>query len=118
MGESFMNVKETIYTVAELKRRVIPIAVKYRLASVDLFGSYARNEAKDDSDVDILIDRTGSDIVSLWDIGTLYEDLSECLDREIDLITTDALEEEDVKRRTPQFADKLKREKVRLYERA
>ncbi|MDR3294725.1 MAG: nucleotidyltransferase domain-containing protein [Clostridiales Family XIII bacterium] len=35
-----------------------PIAIKYQLPTVYLFGSYARGEATDDSDVDILIDRT------------------------------------------------------------
>jgi predicted nucleotidyltransferase len=112
-----MNARGMIYTVAELKRRVAPIAVKYRLASVDLFGSCARKEAKKDSDVDILIDRTGSDIVTLWDMGALYNDLSESLDREIDIITTDALEEEDIKQRVPWLLDNVRKEKVRLYER-
>jgi predicted nucleotidyltransferase len=112
-----MDAKGTIYTLAELKRRIAPIAAKYHLASVDVFGSCARNEAKDDSDVDILIDRTDSDIITLWDMGALYDDLSKSLDREIDLITTDSLEEEDVQYRTPRLSANLEREKIRLYER-
>ncbi|MDR3279205.1 MAG: nucleotidyltransferase domain-containing protein [Synergistaceae bacterium] len=112
-----MSDKETVYTIAELKKRVAPIAVKYRLPSIYLFGSYARNEANGDSDVDMLIDRTGSNIKSLLDMGALYDDLSVILGKEIDLITTDALEHEDVKLRTPRMRDNLDKEKVRLYER-
>lgn len=46
-----------IYTVDGLKACVSPIAKKYGLRAVYLFGSYARNEATEDSDVDLLIDR-------------------------------------------------------------
>ena len=43
-----------VLTVNELKTRIAPIAAQYGLKAVYLFGSYARNEATDDSDVDIL----------------------------------------------------------------
>ncbi len=33
------------YTIEEIRRRVTPVAEKYRLAAVWLFGSYARGEA-------------------------------------------------------------------------
>ena len=39
-----------------IKRLITPIAKKYKLKSVYIFGSYARNEATKDSDVDILIE--------------------------------------------------------------
>lgn len=51
-----------IYTVDEIKERVAPIADKYHLAAVYLFGSYARREATENSDVDLLVDREGSTI--------------------------------------------------------
>ena len=59
----------------ELKRRIAPIAKKYELCAVYLFGSYARNEAADTSDVDILIDRNGSRIRGMFEMGGLYNDL-------------------------------------------
>jgi predicted nucleotidyltransferase len=112
-----MSDLENVYTVEELKRRVAPVAEKYHLSSVYLFGSYARGEATDRSDVDMLIDRMNSDIKSLFDMGALYDDLSVSLDRGIDLILMDALEQDDVKRRTPWFLSNMDREKVLLYER-
>ena len=45
-----------IYTIDELKQKIVPIAARYNLPAVYLFGSYARNEATEESDVDILID--------------------------------------------------------------
>jgi predicted nucleotidyltransferase len=51
-----------VYTIEQLKERVIPVAVKYQLRAVYLFGSYAKGEATDESDVDILVDKTGSTV--------------------------------------------------------
>lgn len=45
-----------IYTAEEIRRRITPVAVRYRLKAVYLFGSYARGEATDESDIDLLID--------------------------------------------------------------
>ena len=46
-----------IYTITEIKNRIISIAEEYGVDSMSLFGSYARGEATEDSDVDILIER-------------------------------------------------------------
>lgn len=45
-----------IYTAEEIRRGITPVAVRYRLKAVYLFGSYARGEATDESDIDLLID--------------------------------------------------------------
>jgi hypothetical protein len=47
-----MSVK--IYTIEEIKTIVEPIARKYGVARVYLFGSYARGEVTENSDVDLL----------------------------------------------------------------
>ena len=44
-----------IYTVDEITAAVKPIAEKYGIDKVWLFGSYARGEATEKSDVDLLI---------------------------------------------------------------
>lgn len=46
---------DKIYTIDEIKAVVKPIAEKYDLEKVYLFGSYARGEANEESDIDILI---------------------------------------------------------------
>lgn len=105
-----------VYSMEQLKQKIIPVAVKYNLPVVYIFGSYARNEATDDSDVDILIDRTGS-VVKGMVIGELYNDLCSIIDKEIDLVTTATLEQESTKSQTPWFVENLKKERVILYER-
>ena len=105
-----------IYTIEELKQKITPIARKYDIPAVYIFGSYARNEAGENSDVDVLIRRKGSKIVSLFDLGALYNDLNEELGKGLDLITEDSLSQGDVKRRTPWFLENLQRERVTVYE--
>ena len=103
-----------ICTAEELRRRIAPVAEKYGLSAVDLFGSYARNEATEKSDVDILIDRSGSSIRSMLDMGALYEDLHGAVGKEIDLITTQALEQESTRQRRPQFVRNIQSERIRI----
>jgi predicted nucleotidyltransferase len=107
-----MNV---IYTIEQLKERIAPVALKYELPAVYLFGSYARGEAAEDSDVDILIDKTNTGLKGMFAMGGLYNDLSEVIEKRIDLITTSALEQEITKERTPWFVENLNNEKVQIY---
>lgn len=44
-----------VYTIDEIKAKIIPIAKQYNLSNVFLFGSYARGEEDENSDVDILL---------------------------------------------------------------
>ena len=104
-----------VYTIEQLKEKIAPVALKYRLPAVYVFGSYARGEATDKSDVDILVDRTGTNIRGLFELGGLYNDFSEAVGKSIDLITTDALEQEETRRRTPWFSENLNRERVQIY---
>lgn len=105
-----------IYTIDELRDRITPIARKYQIPAVYLFGSYARNEATEKSDVDILIDREGSTIRGMFDMGGLYADLCASLDKEVDLVTIQTLKQRSTQERTPWFVDNLQREMVKLYE--
>ena len=105
-----------IFTMNELKERIAPVAAKYKLREVYLFGSYARAEAAEDSDVDLLIDRTGSVIKSMFDMGGLYNDLRESLGKEVDIVTTQTLEQKSTICRAPFFVDNLKAERIKIYE--
>ena len=104
-----------IYTLEELRQRIAPVAEKYRLNAVYIFGSYARNEAADNSDVDILIDRTDSKVKSAFDLGALYEDLCGSIGKEVDLITTFALTQDGIREQTPWFTESVIRDRVQIY---
>lgn len=80
-----------MYTIDEIRQRIQPIAEKYQLPAVYLFGSYARGTAREDSDIDLLVDTTGTKLLGLFALGALYCDLEEALGKSIDLITVSAL---------------------------
>ena len=62
-----------IYTVDEIKQRVEPVAKKYDIEKVYLFGSYARGDATEESDIDLRIDGDQK-IRSLIDLSGLFLD--------------------------------------------
>ena len=103
------------YTIDEIKRRVTPVAEKYRLAAVYLFGSYARGDAAADSDVDLLVDISGSGISSLLQLGGLYSALEEALETAIDLVTLDSLDEPTDRRSQLHFRETVKQERKMIY---
>ena len=73
----------TIYTIENIKNVVIPIANKYNVQSVYLFGSYARGEATENSDLDFLV--FGGDNFKLTNIFALAEDLRAAFQRQVDV---------------------------------
>lgn len=74
-----------------------------------IFGSYARNEASKDSDLDILVDIDSNENVSLFEFGRMLEDLKELLKVDIDLVAEDSLS-----KHIKPFIDK---DKILIYER-
>ena len=66
-----------VYTLEEIARRVRPVAEKYRLRAVYVFGSYARGEAREDSDVDLIIEFSAP--ITLMTISKLRCELEEVL---------------------------------------
>lgn len=78
-----------IYTIEEITERVRPVAEKYGLRSVYLFGSYARGDATEESDVDLLVDE--GELTGFRFFG-MYDDLCTSLDKEVDMVTLDSLE--------------------------
>lgn len=45
-----------VYKIEEIAERVRPIAERYGVGKIYLFGSYARGEATEESDIDLLVD--------------------------------------------------------------
>ncbi|MBI4203474.1 MAG: nucleotidyltransferase family protein [Betaproteobacteria bacterium] len=73
-----------------------------------VFGSFARGEEYDGSDVDLLADFTRRK--SLLDLVRIERELSEHMGRKVDLLTEDAL--------SPYLRDRILREARTVYERA
>lgn len=96
-----------VYSISQIREIASPIAAAYGVKRMSLFGSYARGEATDESDIDLLIDRTG--MASGWAIGGLYSDLQDALGKELDMVTTKGAE--------AAFLERIRRDEVTLYER-
>ncbi len=78
-----------MYTIESISKKVMPIATKYNISDVYLFGSYARNEATYQSDVDIAID--SSSIKGLLQLINFKNDVSDALGLPVDVLTLRAI---------------------------
>ncbi len=76
-----------IYTFEEIKSITKPIFEKYKIKRAYLFGSYARGEAKTESDIDIMIIRENSNIITLLNLAEFEEELEKALNKKIDVVT-------------------------------
>lgn len=94
------------YTINEIKNKTIPIAKAYGIGRMSLFGSYARGEAKEDSDVDLYIER--GKLKSLLQYFAFVDELENVLDCHVDVVTT-GIEDK-------QFLASIMQEGVLLYE--
>ena len=75
-----------IYGINEIKEIITPIAQEHGVKSISLFGSYARGEANEDSDLDFYIDK--GKIRNLFDYIKFVNDLEENFGCHVDVITT------------------------------
>ena len=94
------------YSINEIKEKTVPIAKKYGVERMSLFGSYARGTANQNSDVDLYIDK--GKITSLIRYFMFVDELEKILNCHVDVITTGI---EDKK-----FLSEIQNEGVLLYE--
>lgn len=80
-----------VLSLDSIKLLILPVAKRNALDSISLFGSYARNEARPESDVDLLID--GGNYNGLFGFMDIKEQFEEALKKKVDLISRTALEE-------------------------
>ena len=102
------------YTIEEIRKRIVPIVRKYHIPAIYLFGSYARGEATAESDLDFLVDTTGTNLTSLLRLGELYCDLEDAFDKRIDLVTVRAIMQTSNMASDVEFRETVMRERVRL----
>jgi uncharacterized protein len=73
----------------EKREAILQLAAKHGARNVRVFGSVARHEANEQSDIDFLVDMEPGR--SLMDQGGLLMDLRELLGREVDVVTEKGL---------------------------
>lgn len=105
-----------VYTLKEIQQLVLPIIQKYRIPAMYLFGSYARGEATVDSDLDFLVDTTGTELTSLLRLGALYCDLESIFNKKIDLITVSSIMQDSIMESDEDFRTTVLNERVKLHD--
>ena len=75
---------KNVLTLSKIKKTIKPILNKYGIIDINLFGSYARGEANNNSDVDIYCDK--GNITNLIEQGKMEDELEEALGKEVDVI--------------------------------
>ncbi|MCL2109121.1 MAG: nucleotidyltransferase domain-containing protein [Oscillospiraceae bacterium] len=101
---------DKIYSINEIKTIVTPLATRYGVDRVYLFGSYARGEATHKSDLDFAIDKGR---IRGLEFAGLMCDLEDVFDKNIDLITTASYKEHDPDK---YFVESIERDMVVIYE--
>lgn len=69
----------------EKRDEILRIAAKHGARNVRVFGSVARGEADEESDIDFLVDMEAGR--SLFDLGGLQYELEQLLGRPVDVVT-------------------------------
>ena len=103
---------ECVYTLDEIAERIAPVAKKYKIPKVYIFGSYARGEANPDSDVDLMIEV--GNLRGLEVIGAL-EEFKNALNKPVDLITTRSLTQERTQNYSKIFIENLENDRRLIY---
>lgn len=106
-----------ILTVKEIEDRVKPVAEKYNIPIVYIFGSYARNEADKQSDIDFLVSTKGLSEENRWLVySDFFDDLKEAVEHDIDLVEIEAFLESGQTSYQKEFFERILKERVKIFE--
>ncbi|MDI6710907.1 MAG: nucleotidyltransferase family protein [Bacillota bacterium] len=94
-------------TIEDAKERMIPVLKRHDVRRAAVFGSLARGEAGEQSDVDLLVELAEGK--TLFDLGALKLDLEDALGRRVDLLTYGGIH--------PLFEKRVLAEQVTIHER-
>ena len=78
--------------ISAIKKAVTPIARSYGVKRLYLFGSYAKGNANENSDVDLLVEKGKP--MYLLKLSGMRQSVQDALKLSVDLITTSGIEEE------------------------
>lgn len=93
------------YLIFVVQKTVSSLGAQYGAEGIYLFGSFARGDADENSDIDLRIIRG---TIRGWALGGLLEDLEDSLNKKVDLLTTGSL--------SPDLLADIKNDEILLYE--
>ena len=95
------------YTIEQIREKAIPIAMRYDVDSLCLFGSYARGEADEHSDIDFYVAK--SKMWTLFDHSGMILDLEDKFGCHVDVVVLSGIKNEE-------FYDEIVNDGIMLYE--
>ena len=102
-----------ILSLDSIKYLIQPIARKYKLDKVFVFGSYGRGEETASSDLDLLID--GADIHTMEEYLELKDSLSKTIGKDVDIVLGETVRKNVNTRSGRRFMEHFERDKVLIY---
>jgi predicted nucleotidyltransferase len=100
------SMAQTRHSIDDLRSIVAPVAERYGIGKVYLFGSVARGDYNDESDYDFCIER--GTMRGLIEMSEFFQDLRDAVGSEIDLI--------DSKYADSELLDRIISEGIVVYE--
>jgi len=97
---------EKPYTISDIQRLIQPIATRYGVERIFLFGSYARGDVTPTSDIDLFIDKGA--IRGYFKLAGFHRDIEEALGMSVDILTTGSVDED--------FLSHITKDEVVIYE--
>ena len=97
---------EKFNALSEIKNKISAVAQQYGIQKAYVFGSYARGDAVQDSDIDICIEK--GEIRTLFKFSGFCQDMEEALGNKIDVLTTAGMSSD--------FRNKVEKEMILVYE--
>lgn len=94
------------HTIEEIREKTVPLAKKFGIRKMCLFGSYAKASADDQSDIDLYVDK--GNMRNLIQYYSFVQALEEKLGCHVDVVTTDIKDQE--------FLNRIRKESILLYE--
>ena len=86
-----MNRATMRYTISDIERMILPILKKYSAEQAILFGSYARNEATPESDIDLMV--IGGNTFEPTDIFCIADELYNASGKNVDVYEKQEIDE-------------------------
>ncbi|MCI8527131.1 MAG: nucleotidyltransferase domain-containing protein [Oscillospiraceae bacterium] len=81
-----------VFTLKDIASRIRPVVKKYGIKEIYLFGSYARGEADENSDLDFLV--FGGEDFKLTMIFAFAEELREVLKKDVDVFEINEIDKD------------------------
>lgn len=101
------EIPQKTLTLEEIKEKAVPILKKNDVEFAGIFGSYARGDAKPESDIDLLVEFADEAKVSLLDVIGIENELSDLLGKKVQLVTAGGVH--------PYIKDSIEKDLIVLY---